>query len=85
MIPSTNNRRPVSVGSRPADRPSWLPAPLAGTSAQDDAAQLRRLVPDLLDRDVYVCGPQEWTDATLQALRDAGVADAQVHLERFSW
>ena len=35
--------------------------------------QLRRLVPDIADRDVYVCGPVSMTEATRASLRRAGV------------
>lgn len=45
---------------------------------------LRALVPDLLDRDVYVCGPAGMVDATLANLRDAGVTRAHIHAERFA-
>ena len=49
-----------------------------------DAEHLRELVPDLLERDVYVCGPPGLTDALLARLRDAGVPRGHVHAERFS-
>ena len=42
-------------------------------------AHLRRLVPDIAERDVYVCGPPGMTDATratLQAMRQAAQAAA---------
>lgn len=48
----------------------------------DDAA-LRRLVPDVADRDVYVCGPGGFTATVLAAARAAGVPDAQLHHETF--
>jgi predicted ferric reductase len=49
-----------------------------------DAAHLHALVPDLLERDVYVCGPPGLTDALLARLRDAGVPRRHIHAERFS-
>jgi predicted ferric reductase len=45
--------------------------------------RLRALVPDLADRDVYVCGPPAMTSAVLRSLRDLEVPDRQVHSERF--
>jgi predicted ferric reductase len=42
------------------------------------------LVPDIRDRDVYVCGPAAMTDAVLRSLRELKVPAAQVHSERFS-
>jgi predicted ferric reductase len=45
---------------------------------------LAALVPDITDRDVYVCGPAAMTDAVLRSLRALKVPAAQVHSERFS-
>jgi predicted ferric reductase len=45
---------------------------------------LAALVPDIADRDVYVCGPPAMTEAVLRALRTLGVRRRQVHAERFS-
>jgi predicted ferric reductase len=45
---------------------------------------LAALVPDITDRDVYVCGPGAMTDAVLRSLRTLKVPAAQVHSERFS-
>ncbi len=50
-----------------------------------EAAALRHLVPDVAGQDVYVCGPEAWTDAAMAAARAAGVPDAQVHVERFTY
>ena len=45
---------------------------------------LRELVPDLAEREVYVCGPPAMTDVTVRHIRDAGVSHRQVHIERFA-
>jgi ferredoxin-NADP reductase len=45
---------------------------------------LAALVPDIADRDVYVCGPPAMTDAVVRSLRTLGVPRRQVHAERFS-
>jgi predicted ferric reductase len=45
---------------------------------------LLALVPDIADRDVFVCGPLPMTEAVLGSLRRLGVPRAQVHAERFS-
>ena len=62
-------------------RSSWLgqaPAQL------DDGQALRRLVPDIAGRDVYVCGPQEWVEDVCRAAAAAGVAPEQLHRESFA-
>ena len=45
---------------------------------------LTALVPDITERDVFVCGPPAMTDAVLRSLRDWGCPRRQVHAERFS-
>ncbi|MFG2135141.1 ferric reductase-like transmembrane domain-containing protein [Streptomyces sp. NPDC048751] len=44
---------------------------------------LRALVPDIVERDVYVCGPPRMTSAVLSALRTLKVPHRHVHAERF--
>ena len=51
----------------------------------NEAAGLARLVPDLVERDVYLCGPPGLTDAVRSALRAAGLPAEQLHEERFSF
>ena len=43
---------------------------------------LRELVPDLTERDVYVCGPPEMVDATRAGLHALGVR--RIVTERFA-
>jgi predicted ferric reductase len=45
---------------------------------------LAALVPDIPERDVYLCGPLPMMDRAREALRHLGVPGAQIHLERFS-
>jgi predicted ferric reductase len=42
------------------------------------------MVPDIAERDVYVCGPPAMTSAVLRSLRALNVPRPQVHAERFS-
>jgi predicted ferric reductase len=51
----------------------------------DDAQALRRLVPDLVERDIFVCGPPTWTRAVRRAARTVGAAREQIHTEDFAW
>jgi predicted ferric reductase len=44
---------------------------------------LRELVPDIVDRDVYVCGPVSMTEAMRASLRRAGVRPRQIVSEAF--
>ena len=45
---------------------------------------LHSLVPDLEERDVYLCGPPAMTDVTQRYLRHAGVHRRRLHIERFA-
>ncbi|MEA2324493.1 MAG: hypothetical protein QOD81_4343 [Solirubrobacteraceae bacterium] len=47
------------------------------------AEHLRALVPDIADRDVYVCGPRSMIDTTRASLRSAGVPPRQMTCEAF--
>ncbi|MFI9545629.1 ferric reductase-like transmembrane domain-containing protein [Streptomyces sp. NPDC052016] len=47
-------------------------------------AELARLVPDITDRDVFLCGPPPMMNAVLGSLRALGVPKQQIHFERFS-
>jgi predicted ferric reductase len=49
-----------------------------------DAAGLQHLVPDITNRDVYVCGPPAMTAAVLTGLRALRVPANQIHAEKFS-
>jgi predicted ferric reductase len=47
-------------------------------------AALAALVPDIVDRDIFVCGPPPMMAAVLRSLRELRVPRQQVHAERFS-
>lgn len=46
--------------------------------------QLAAAVPDLHQRDIYVCGPPAMTAKVLRSLRALGVPQGQVHAEKFA-
>lgn len=48
------------------------------------AQTLRRLVPDVASRDVFICGPAAMMERVAGILRTAGVSEDQVHFERFA-
>ena len=49
------------------------------------AEHLLALVPDLAERDVYLCGPPGMTDATRASLDRSGVSRRHVYMERFAY
>ena len=50
-----------------------------------DAAGLRALVPDVRNRDVYLCGPFRLMESVRSSLKALAVPPSQVHLERFAY
>jgi predicted ferric reductase len=61
---------------------SWVGT---GSGPSDDLAQLVGRVPDIADRDVYVCGPEAWTGSVRATLVAAGLPPSQLHVENFGW
>lgn len=61
---------------------SWLGS---GVPPINDATALRTLVPDIADRDVYVCGPAAWTSSVRRSATAAGLPVARFHSETFGW
>jgi predicted ferric reductase len=49
-----------------------------------DPRNLQAMVPDIHQRDVYVCGPYAMTSAVLRSLRTLKVPSRQVHAEMFA-
>jgi predicted ferric reductase len=61
---------------------SWLGT---GVGPVDDLTALRARVPDIAERDVYVCGPAPWTEQVRRTLHAAGTPADRVHTETFGW
>ena len=72
----------VLDGHRVAGRNSWLPADWGHLT---DEAALRHLVPDVAERDVFLCGGPAWMDAAEAAAIEAGVPAVRIHAERFAY
>jgi predicted ferric reductase len=50
-----------------------------------EARALQRLVPDIADHDVYLCGPLPMMDRVETSLRGLGLPQRQIHAERFAY
>ncbi|MFJ7287069.1 ferric reductase-like transmembrane domain-containing protein [Curtobacterium sp. NPDC098951] len=78
LAAATGSRLYTMVGRRAHSRESWM--------TQEDVRRgvsLRSVFPDLLDSDLYVCGPRAWSDLVVREARLAGVPEHQIHHERF--
>jgi predicted ferric reductase len=63
-------------------RESWLPARYGALS---EGETLLWMVPDVADREVFLCGPPPWMSAVRVTLREAGVRPDRIHAEQFAW
>jgi predicted ferric reductase len=63
---------------------SWLGEGIAAAAASD-LAVLQHFLPDIAERDVYLCGPALWTQLVRRTLAAAGLPSEQLHLETFAW
>jgi ferredoxin-NADP reductase len=78
--------RGLAVLSLPGPRRhdgSWLPRGV--DERVDDVTALLRWVPDIAERDVFVCGPARWTSLVRATLTTAGLPEDRLHLETFGW
>ncbi len=70
------------VGRRSRTGTSWLPTQYGHVPGP---LALTQMIPDLPHRDVFICGPDAWSDAVVSDLRAAGAAPEAIHLEKFTW
>ncbi len=71
MIPLVGRRGPDS---------QWFPGP--GVVAAADA--LRRLVPDVTEREIYLCGPKSWVRQVRGSLHELHIPKSVIHTEDFA-
>lgn len=55
-----------------------------GETGYIDKEKITRLVPDVMERDVFVCGPPIMMWNVIDQLKEIGVPPAHIHYERFS-
>jgi predicted ferric reductase len=74
LVRERGSRLELVVGDHATDEGGRLLSP----------EHLRQLVPDIEERDVFVCGPPAMTAVIEKHLRDAGVPSRHVNVERFA-
>jgi predicted ferric reductase len=62
-----------------SDEPNYT-----GESGRIDDEKIKRLVPDFLSRDIFLCGPPPMMEGLIVLLQSLGVPKKQIHYERFS-
>lgn len=63
-------------------RPDSVLGPAAG---DDELSALLHWIPDVAERDVYLCGPTAWTSGFTRLVLAAGVPPTRIHTESFGW
>lgn len=71
----------VLAGPR-ASNSSWMSAD--GTD-QPDQARLTLMAPWVSESDVFVCGPQIWTEQVVKSALRAGAEPSRIHSEEYAW
>jgi predicted ferric reductase len=56
----------------------------SGETGFIDKEKIARLVPDIRERDVFLCGPPPMMWGIMEQLKELGVSESQVHYERFA-
>lgn len=56
-----------------------------GERGRIDAQKIKRLVPDIADREVYICGPTLMMESLVRSLESMGVKREDIHYEEFSF
>lgn len=74
----------VLEGPRPQGQ-GFLPSPIGAEASKPEHVRLLDLSPMLLDSDIYICGPSQWSNAAKHSLEKLGIKKAQIHLEEFAW
>lgn len=50
-----------------------------------DVAKLFEIAPHIAESDVYICGPQAWTEQVVKSVRSAGTNPNFIHSEEYAW
>ncbi|HEX3198951.1 MAG TPA: ferredoxin reductase family protein [Propionibacteriaceae bacterium] len=58
---------------------------LGPAASTGELRALQRWIPDLADRDVFLCGPTAWTYGMERLMITAGVPRDHIHTESFGW
>jgi len=77
-VQATGGTAYTDTGHRPRGRATWMSATAAARGVR-----LTTVFPNLLQSDLYICGPQGWADLVVRDARRAGLPRHRIHVERF--
>lgn len=73
------------LAERRGVRVHYLIGPRGSVADPFTPERMQRLVPDVAEHDVYLCGPDPMTETAIRALRGAGVPRRRLHAESFAF
>ncbi|MBF4162785.1 ferric reductase-like transmembrane domain-containing protein [Nocardioides sp. CBS4Y-1] len=88
LLAAERGLRVVTLPGRRRAHDSFMPRAHGADEAfnrVNDVTALLWLVPDLTERDVYLCGPDTWEKQVVSAALAAGLPSSQLHSESFRW
>ena len=80
LATSTDSKLYTMLGNRGVGARAWMAA-----RDEERGVTMRSIFPDLLDSDLYLCGPSAWLNVVEADARAWGVPEHQIHSERFDW
>ena len=80
LATSTDSKLYTMLGNRGVGARAWMAA-----RDEERGVTMRSIFPDLLDSDLYLCGPSAWLNVVEADARACGVPEHQIHSERFDW
>ena len=54
-------------------------------SNNPDVARLTAMAPFVSEADVYICGPDAWSESVIKSVRKAGTPAINIHSEEYAW
>jgi predicted ferric reductase len=54
-------------------------------SNNPDVARLTAMAPFVSEADVYICGPDAWSESVIKSVRKAGTPAVSIHSEEYAW
>lgn len=73
------SRVPFRIHHILSDEPAY-----PGETGKIDREKMMRLVSDILQREIYLCGPPPMMDGVIATLKELGVKPDRIHAEKFS-
>jgi predicted ferric reductase len=64
---------------------AWLPEQGTKGKGKADYVLLSELAPDILESDIYICGPSQWTNSLVNTVSKLSIPKHQIHIEEFAW